>query len=51
MTVVAERAGAPSLPSGPGALTRFRWAVSDTLTITRRNLIVWMRVPAYLVSP
>jgi ABC-2 type transport system permease protein/oleandomycin transport system permease protein len=23
--------------------------VSDTLTITRRNLIVWMRVPAYLV--
>jgi len=49
MTAVAERAGAPSLPSGPGALTRFRWAVSDTLTITRRNLIVWMRVPAYLV--
>src|SRR5262245_64779871 len=33
----------------PGLLTRARWAVSDTLTITRRNLLVWMRVPAYLV--
>jgi ABC-2 type transport system permease protein/oleandomycin transport system permease protein len=28
---------------------RFRWAVTDTLTITRRNLLIWMRVPAYLV--
>jgi ABC-2 type transport system permease protein/oleandomycin transport system permease protein len=37
------------VPSAPGLPTRFRWAVSDTLTITRRNLIVWMRVPAYLV--
>jgi ABC transporter DrrB family efflux protein len=33
----------------PGLLTRARWAVSDTLTITRRNLLVWMRVPAYIV--
>jgi ABC-2 type transport system permease protein/oleandomycin transport system permease protein len=49
MTAVAERAGAPGVPSAPGLPTRFRWAVSDTLTITRRNLIVWMRVPAYLV--
>jgi ABC transporter DrrB family efflux protein len=28
---------------------RFGWAVTDTLTITRRNLLVWMRVPAYLM--
>ncbi len=33
----------------PGLLTRTRWAVSDTLTITRRNLLVWIRVPAYIV--
>ena len=33
----------------PGLLTQGRWAVSDTLTITRRNLLVWMRVPAYIV--
>ena len=33
----------------PGLLTRARWAVSDTLTITRRNLLVWLRVPAYIV--
>jgi ABC transporter DrrB family efflux protein len=39
---------APPLPD-PSLLTQFRWAVSDTLTITRRNLLVWIRVPAYLV--
>src|SRR5213080_173299 len=33
----------------PGLFTRARWAVSDTLTITRRNLLVWLRVPAYIV--
>ena len=38
-----------SLPDEPSVLTRFRWTVSDTLVIARRNLIVWMRVPAYLV--
>ena len=35
--------------SGPGLIEQARWAVSDTLTITRRNLLVWTRVPAYLV--
>jgi ABC transporter DrrB family efflux protein len=38
-----------ALPDEPGLLTRFRWAVSDTMVIARRNLIVWIRVPAYLV--
>jgi ABC transporter DrrB family efflux protein len=33
----------------PSLLTQARWAVSDTLTITRRGLLVWMRVPAYIV--
>jgi len=33
----------------PGLLTQARWAVSDTLVLTRRALLVWMRVPAYLV--
>jgi ABC transporter DrrB family efflux protein len=37
------------LPDDPGLLIRGRWAISDTLTITRRNLLVWTRVPAYLV--
>ena len=32
----------------PTVGTQLRWAVSDTLTITRRNLMVWMRVPAYI---
>jgi ABC-2 type transport system permease protein/oleandomycin transport system permease protein len=38
-----------SLPAEPGLLARFRWAVSDTLVLARRNLLVWARVPAYLV--
>ncbi len=33
----------------PGLLTRARWSLSDTLAITRRNMLVWMRVPAYIV--
>ena len=49
MTAVAERAGVPGAPVTPGLGVRARWAVTDTLTITRRNLLVWMRVPAYLV--
>jgi ABC transporter DrrB family efflux protein len=43
MTAVAAE------PDRPGLLTQARWAVSDTLTITKRNLLVWMRVPAYIV--
>jgi ABC transporter DrrB family efflux protein len=39
----------PASGGEPGLLTQARWALSDTLTITRRNLLVWMRVPAYLV--
>jgi ABC-2 type transport system permease protein/oleandomycin transport system permease protein len=47
MTAIAAPA---TLPSGePGLGIRARWAVTDTLTITRRNLLVWMRVPAYIV--
>jgi ABC transporter DrrB family efflux protein len=49
MTAVAVRSGAPGQPGEPGLLLRARWAVSDTLTISRRNLLVWMRVPAYIM--
>jgi ABC transporter DrrB family efflux protein len=38
-----------ALPDDPSPLVRGRWAVSDTLTITKRNLLVWLRVPAYIV--
>jgi ABC transporter DrrB family efflux protein len=48
MTAIAEPLTAQ--PAGEPSLgTRIGWAVTDTLTITRRNLLVWMRVPAYLV--
>jgi ABC transporter DrrB family efflux protein len=33
----------------PSLLAQARWAVSDTLTISKRNLLVWARVPAYIV--
>jgi ABC-2 type transport system permease protein/oleandomycin transport system permease protein len=42
MTAIAVPLGEPDL------LTRSRWAVSDALTITRRNLLIWMRNPAYI---
>jgi ABC transporter DrrB family efflux protein len=42
VTAVAVLEAAPSLS------TRARWATIDTLTITRRNLIVWYRVPVYI---
>ena len=48
MTAVAERAATPS-PAEPSPLVQVKWAISDTLMITKRNLLVWMRVPAYLV--
>jgi ABC-2 type transport system permease protein/oleandomycin transport system permease protein len=49
VSAIAVQAGAPGAPASPTALTQARWAVSDTLAITRRNLLVWMRVPAYIV--
>jgi ABC-2 type transport system permease protein/oleandomycin transport system permease protein len=51
MTAAAPAAGTTTsfTPSGPSLLTRAHWAVTDTLTITRRNLLVWMRVPAYIM--
>ena len=46
MTAIAERTVGPV--GAPNWRVRFGWAVTDTLTITRRNLLVWMRVPAYI---
>jgi ABC transporter DrrB family efflux protein len=52
MTAIAAQDNAPGLPSydgQPSPLLQARWAVTDTLTIARRNLLVWLRVPAYIV--
>lgn len=46
MTAIAEQIDTRARPS---AAQNARWAISDALVITRRNLLVWMRVPAYLV--
>jgi ABC transporter DrrB family efflux protein len=48
---VTAAAGTASLGSAgaPSLRVRAGWAVTDTLTITRRNLIVWIRIPAYLM--
>jgi ABC-2 type transport system permease protein/oleandomycin transport system permease protein len=37
--------GAPA----PGVVERAAWAVRDTLTLTRRELLLWIRVPAYIM--
>jgi ABC transporter DrrB family efflux protein len=49
VTAAAPAAASPVAPRGPSLLTQAHWAVIDTLTITRRNLLVWMRVPAYIM--
>jgi ABC transporter DrrB family efflux protein len=49
VTAIAEYTGSAGPVGQPSLRVRTGWAVSDTLTITRRNLLVWMRVPAYLV--
>ena len=46
MTAIAEPV---RYPSAAERAQMARWAVSDALVMTRRNLLVWMRVPAYLV--
>lgn len=33
----------------PGALERLRFATRDALTLTRRDMLVWLRVPAFIV--
>lgn len=44
MTMTTARAIAPA----PSLGQRLRWATSDALTLSRRNLLIWMRVPAYI---
>jgi ABC transporter DrrB family efflux protein len=36
------------VPSSPSLFQQARWAVEDSLVITKRSLIVWMRVPSYI---
>jgi ABC transporter DrrB family efflux protein len=42
MTMLTAATGDPSL------LVQARWAVSDTLTIARRNLVLWLRIPTFI---
>jgi ABC transporter DrrB family efflux protein len=36
------------VPPSPSLFQQARWAVEDSLVITKRSLIVWMRVPSYI---
>jgi ABC transporter DrrB family efflux protein len=45
--VAVSQPAAGGFDTGVGQ--RLRWAALDTLTVAQRNLIVWRRVPAYLV--
>jgi ABC-2 type transport system permease protein/oleandomycin transport system permease protein len=40
----------PAAVEEPGALTQVRWAVSDTLTFAERNLLVWTRIPTFIIA-
>ncbi len=37
-----------TVATSPSLWQQARWAVEDSLVITKRNLIVWMRVPSYV---
>lgn len=45
MTIAATT----TTPPTPGLARRTRWAVGDTLTMTRRNMLTWIRVPAFIM--
>jgi ABC transporter DrrB family efflux protein len=45
-TTTAPPAG--TAPARPPAGSRIGWAIADTLTVTRRNLIVYTRIPEFL---
>ncbi len=48
-TVIPDPGVSPiPVPSLPGGLARLRWAVADTVTITKRNLIAYLRIPESL---
>jgi ABC-2 type transport system permease protein/oleandomycin transport system permease protein len=50
MTTTAAPVALDLPPFAPHPLSqRFRWAVSDTLTMTKRNLLSWSRVPALIM--
>lgn len=48
-TVPPTSAPSTSAPSKPAAGSRIAWAFADTLVITRRNLMRFIRIPALLV--
>lgn len=51
MAVLAQTAPTLQAPrlAPPTAGQQFRWLLSDTWVMTQRNLLVWVRVPAYIV--
>src|SRR5579864_1943261 len=38
----------PAVAVEPSRVQLARWAVSDAVAMTQRNLLVWLRVPAYI---
>lgn len=46
---MATATATATLITRPSPLQLARWGFSDSLVITKRNLLVWMRVPAYIV--
>jgi ABC transporter DrrB family efflux protein len=47
-TTVGQAPFGPGVPPSPSLFQQARWAVEDSLVITKRSLIVWMRVPSYI---
>ncbi len=50
---MATTTAGPPIATGayqrPSSRQRLRWSVSDALTLTRREMLVWLRVPSFIV--
>ncbi|MDA8340732.1 MAG: ABC transporter permease [Actinomycetota bacterium] len=48
MSAIAPAMTGAAAPNAPAGLARVRWTVTDTLTLTRRNLLAIVRIPESL---
>jgi ABC transporter DrrB family efflux protein len=48
-TTALDPTGSTADDAAPSLAVKARWAYEDTMVITKRNLLAWLRVPSYIV--
>src|SRR5487761_1163867 len=49
MSTTVLSPGVTTVDDSPSFMVKARWAYEDTLVITKRNMLAWLRVPSYIV--